>query len=73
MDEQTIKVLARFVEVGQWWPVGAWINWNNGEGGWLQIMECEDENHRKRWTGELSELECNVKGIFRKEEEDENR
>jgi hypothetical protein len=25
MDEQAIKVLARFTEVGQWWPVRAWI------------------------------------------------
>ena len=70
MDEQTIKVLARFTEVGQWWPVGAWIyfpsmgsDWDNMK--WWKIEEIDSHRSRVRLDYEISELEANQKGIYR--------
>jgi hypothetical protein len=59
-DEQTIKVLARFTEVGQWWPVGAWLYLTHAK-FWARVPQ----HYKWHKTDELSELEANQKGIFR--------
>jgi hypothetical protein len=61
MDEQTIKVLARFTEVNQRWPIGAWVCVEFV--GWYK----NSPHPLTRWVGEMSELEANQRGIFRKE------
>jgi hypothetical protein len=66
-DEQTIRVIARFTEIGQTWPAFSWIyvagvTWNGG--GWWRIPV----DGVTRFDGEISELEANQKGIFRKEQ-----
>jgi hypothetical protein len=62
MDEQTLKVLARLTQVGQIWPMGAWI-WNNGgtmsQKRWYK---CKCTNW-VRYDCELSEAEANQLGI----------
>jgi hypothetical protein len=72
MDEQTLKVLARLTEVGQWWPVGAWIYFDKKIfqtiDRWYQIKDVDGnifQNMRVRYESEISELEANAKGIFR--------
>jgi hypothetical protein len=64
MDEQTIKVLARFTEVGQLWPMGAWVYLTTLEGpsSWMYV---DREGLRKRYRVEISELEANSRGFFR--------
>jgi len=67
VDETTLKVIAGFTEVGEFWPSGAWVcivfnpdsSWR-GAAGWY----IADTYHR-RYPDELSELEANQKHIFR--------
>ena len=75
MDENTIKVLARFTGVGQDWPIGAWyyvgfdIKVLKGETGWCQAKENDrDTVRRQRYM--LCELETNQKGVFRTDDRD---
>jgi hypothetical protein len=68
MDEQTLKVIARLTEVGQWWPAGCWIYSDKNMSEWWQIRNYELENQRIRLLHEISELEANQKGIFRESE-----
>lgn len=68
MDEQTIKVLARFTEVGQWWPVGAWIyseRFAKANKQWWKIEDSQYEKQRIRLSHEICEAEMNQKGVFR--------
>jgi hypothetical protein len=70
MDEQTIKVLARFVEIGQRWPRGAWcfvghvIKYADNETGWFK----SSGNIREHY--EICELEANQMGYHRTSEKD---
>ena len=59
LDENVIKVIARFTPVGKPWPVDAWIYLIHAQ-GWARVSSWE-------WyrSDELSELEANQKGIFR--------
>lgn len=67
MDEQTLKVLARFTEIGQYWPQYVWV-WNNGEPlGEKRWYQCKS-NTWKRYSCELSEVEANQLG-FHKEDD----
>jgi len=63
MDEQTIKVLARFTRIGELWPVGAWICYPNSSHPdvWHKVRG----EGLSRWEIEISELEANSTGIFR--------
>jgi hypothetical protein len=69
MDDNTLKVVARFTEVGQWWLVGAWIyiarRLESSGNGWHKIRNSETETLRIRLAHELSEAEANQKGLFR--------
>jgi len=63
-DEQTIKVLARFTEVGQWWPVEAWILFRTPRAAyytWWPIKNSVEEGQRIRRENEICELEANQK------------
>jgi hypothetical protein len=66
MDENTIKVLARFTETGQNFPSGAWICYESDRGSglydrWHKIIS----RSFRRDPGELSESEANSMGIYR--------
>jgi len=68
MNEQAIKVLARFTEVGQWWPKHAWIYYSISDENnfkWHPIKDSESKFDRIRMSYEICELEANQKGIFR--------
>lgn len=68
MDEQTIKVLARFTEIGQLWPEGAWIYITSDvvtANGITYIWFKTYKSACARQNDEISELEANQKGIFR--------
>jgi hypothetical protein len=69
MDEQTIKVLARFVEVGQDWPMNSWV-YEIHKGTWFLV---DMKILQPRFANEICELEANQKGIFRKGTENEKR
>lgn len=71
MDEQTIKVLARFTEIGQLWPDGAWVHNTDMISGhiyikWFQIKKEHDTDFKTRIPSEISEAEANQRGIFRR-------
>jgi hypothetical protein len=69
MDEQTLKVLARLTMVGELWPVGAWICFVS-DNNWYQIKDVDADKYpsqRVRYDHEMSELEANLKGIFKDE------
>jgi len=63
LDENTIKVLARFTEIGQHWPMGAWV--------YMRYIVMNDdwylvtEGNINRIANHISELEANQKGLFR--------
>jgi hypothetical protein len=63
MDENTIKVLARFVEIGQHWPVGAYVYTVGFTSslGWYTV----NGPHVYRLKTEICEAEANQRGIFR--------
>jgi len=61
-NETAIKVLARLTDIGQPWPVGAWV-YLIGSKSWIQIAYYP--NNPGRHYLELSELEANERGIFR--------
>ncbi len=73
MDENTIKVLALFTQVGTPWPIGAWVFrigtiYNNRD--WYQVRKnmyhpSMSRFYYNRESDELSELEANYQGIFR--------
>ena len=63
MDEQTLKVLARFTPVGSKWPWGTWVynpTWRKKQ--WFQVIVPVLE---RRLPDEISEAEANQRGIFR--------
>jgi hypothetical protein len=59
LDENVIKVIARFTPIGKPWPTDAWI----------YLIHAEEWARVSSWAwrrgDELSELEANQKGIFR--------
>lgn len=66
--ERIIKVLARFTNVGEQWPDGAWIYYSLSgslDQGWVQIQDRWNAGTKKRFPTYLSELEANQRGIFR--------
>jgi len=70
LDEQTIKVIAAFTPVGQWWPVGAWIVTDHSSPSgyyWHRIRAPKIDTIRIRLPHELSEIEANQRGNFRNE------
>ena len=68
MDEQTIKVLARFTEIGQNFPSGAWICYERvRDSGIYNMWHKVKGQHFRRDPGELSESEANSMGIYRDE------
>lgn len=69
MDEDTLKVIASFTPVGEWWPVGAWIvtEIEASRCYWHKIPNRETKSARIRLDHEISELEANNKGWFRNE------
>jgi len=76
MDEQAVKVLARFTEVGQLWPVNAWIYFINRssppEHKWYKIKDVPSAGYaamRVRYDHEISELEANSRGFYRENPE----
>jgi hypothetical protein len=64
MDEQAIKVRARFVEVGQYWPKGAWVH-VLGSASEHAFYRVTTDDVVDRRHGEICEIEANQKGIFR--------
>lgn len=69
MDEQTIKVLARFTEVGEKWPWGAWYYYYSPNEICRAWQKVEHDFLQKRLGYEICELEANQKGIYRKVQE----
>lgn len=65
MDENTIKVLARFTEIGQDWPMYSWFYSLKSDGGTDNWIYVACKVLQKRLPNELSELEANQKGVFR--------
>jgi hypothetical protein len=72
IDENTLKIVARFTPLGAKWPNQVWVcivyvvSGDSKESlGWY----ITEKNTHKRWPDELSELEANQKGYFR----DKNR
>jgi hypothetical protein len=61
MNEQAIKVLARFTPLDGQWPIGAWVYMSNSR-AWLFVKQSFDTI---RLDSEISELEANQRGIFR--------
>jgi hypothetical protein len=63
MNEDVIKVLARFVEIGQMWPIGSWVyrQYRNLDDVWYFVRN----RYTDRMSNQISELEANQKGIFR--------
>ena len=72
MDENTIKVLARFTEIGEKWPIGAWfyvgftIPILEDETGWCKAKK----GYCRSGYYEVCELEANQKGVYRTDERD---
>ena len=70
LDDNTLKVMARFTPVGENWPNGVWVcivyiysgDWKGGLGWYMTEV-----NTNKRFPDELSESEANQKGYFRDE------
>jgi len=64
MDENAIKVLARFTEIGGLWPIGAWVYLTTVEGpnAWMHV---DREGLRLRYGVEICELEANTRAYFR--------
>lgn len=63
LTRDVLKVIARFTPVGEKWPVGVWVC-NLGRAarwGWYLTRYSDSRHH-----DEMSELEANQKGIFRK-------
>jgi len=61
-DERTLKVISRFVEVGQDWPMNSWV-YEIHKGTWFLV---DMKILQPRFANEICELEANQRGIFRK-------
>lgn len=65
--DKAIQVLARLTNVGDAWPIGAWIyikETDYWDAAWFRVKEREGYVVKKLGK-QMSELEANAQGIFR--------